>query len=301
MKKIAIYTLSLLMLTGCVKESTDTASSDNKVRLNVDPLYSPSPAPTRAAIDKWNNTSVALAYRISPQVLYNDYVGVVVNTNTDQVINTGMEYPSDGSQFHIRGYHPVQAPLSSGDVVYDISKGDQDIMCSNEVSGNTTTPISLGGTNKLKFVHKMTLIHFTLKCAPTQTFPERISGILIGGVKMWGSLNLATGNLSFQIPGNIYVGELGGFAVPTDGEDALQFDAIVQPEVPLTIEVITASGAVTPITAIASLNTTGGTAGMKYTINLVFKGTTIVNGGIAVEPWTTKLSGGAGLNGTTIY
>lgn len=294
--KIRLFYLSLaLLVAGCSKDSQadgGAVTTDARVLLSVNSLQKH--GGTRAAVDKWEDTEVGLAYRTTSP-LYTEHLTVTIETEADQVVDMGMEYPTDGTPVYVRGFHPSQAPQASGLVTYDVSKGDIDLMCSNEVSGTQTSTIISGG-NKLQFKHLMTRLTFDLRCADGQTYPERIAGVLISGavstqkLRTYASLDLATGSVHYTIPGVVYVGHPDGYYIPASYETDIELvlDAIVQPGVPLSVTLITMSDEEKTVAfnALSTLTTTGGEAGKQYKIKLTFNGTSILGDVTSVTEWT---------------
>lgn len=276
--------LALTVLAGCSKDgSGDNASSDPRVLLGVNSLK---PAGTRAVIDVWDQTEVGIAYRTSSP-LYTEYLNITIDQEADQIIDTGMEYPDDASTLHAVGYYPALAPQATGLVTYDISKGDIDLMCSNEVSGDKNNTI-LDSGDKMQFKHLLTRLTFTLQCSPGQSYPERIAGILIGGVKTYASLNLATGTPYFTIPGTVYTGHPDGYYIPASYENKLVLDAMIQPGAGISVDIITVNDNIKPVTftTLNTLQTSGGAAGKQYVVNLVFNGTAILADKVSIVDWT---------------
>jgi hypothetical protein len=258
---------------------------------------------TRAAIEAWSNTPVSLAYRTAST--YNDYhVNVVVPANSSpQTIDTGLAYATDDTPLYIRGYHPV-ANMSGGLVNFDLSKGDVDLMYSNEVSGKQSAPI----TAPLLFKHRLTRLAFVLQCDVNKSYPKVVVGIRISDANTLkpilskATLDLNSGTYTFSIP-NAVIGfsatNPDGFGVPPNGSPEY-IDMMIVPNAPFVVSVIMSDNTEVIVPLDSSLDdVTGGAEGKVYTVNLLFGGNTILAGKIDIaDDWVldTSLPGKTGTN-----
>ena len=300
MKINHIIPLCALLLAGC---SSEREIGKPSIVLGVDGLGQG----TRAVVDGWDNTPVSVAYAFGAEDYTKAFNATVVGT-ADKHVNTGMAYPAGDVPAHFVGYHPVEVPDAMGQVIYDISNGDVDLMLSNEISGTHSVPI----TDKLNFEHKLTRITFEMNCkAGSPAYPEPILGVFADNAVPTKSLmtrakiDLNTRAVSFLISTNrVFAGGLDGKPVPPAGSPPLVIDAMVQPDVPLKFTVLTLSGeqdiTISNPTHAAWLQliNNGGEAGKRYVIKLSFSGIGILDfDGISVVDWET----GASLGETGIW
>lgn len=289
---------ALLLMVACSAKTELYYPEKEAVQISLPVAsLSGSGASSRAAVDGWDATTVSLAYRQDPQTVYANNVNVVMQSDQDQIIHMGMQYPLDGSEFYVRGYYPAAAPDATGIVRYDISKGDVDVMSSDEVHGNQGAPIIASDANKLLFKHKLARLTVKMMCAPGATYPEWISALFVTGnagqpyLPTQAELDLSDGSVSFRAPGTIMAGyKSGGFAVPAYGTTAAVIDAMVKPGSALGIQLLSTGDNVTDISlagsTLAFLETNvGGEAGKQYIINLSFSSTTILIDRIEIVDW----------------
>jgi hypothetical protein len=262
-------------------------------------------AGTRAAVDEWKNTTVSIADAVESAVSAADPVfdkALTVNiTDNDngKYIHTGIAYPSDGiTPASVIGYHPAKTPNGQGIVSYDISGGDLDIMLSNKLTGTQGVPI-VPATTPMKFEHQLTRFTFIMKCAPSQSYPETVHGLratasapLVKKLMTYTSIDLNNGVVNFSVPGPVTSGFLEGAVVPQSGDPDLIFEIMLQPEVPVTFEVVTLTDVKQPIIPTSGTNSlwnsllsNGGEAGKQYTVRLEFSGENILVNQITIESW----------------
>lgn len=307
-----IIPLCALLLAGCANEKEiGSVTGDNRILLGVDGLGSRESS--RAPVDKWEDTPVSIAYVYAPATVFDRSITVSVTDDSGEHINTGMEYPIGGTAVSFIGYHPVATPSDMGDVNYDISKGDTDVMMSNKVSGTLSVPIS--SSDKLVFEHLLTRVTFLMICKQGESYPEPVNGISVNANSLYTTdklmtyvtLDLNSGTEIFKIPGTVFHGDAEGVQIPVDmgAGDAkpLVFDVMLQPGIPLDFRVVT----LTDVKQITIDNdpadlwkdlteTYGGDAGKQYTVKLEFSGEGLIGAkGITVAPWdggSTVHSGG---------
>lgn len=298
MKTKYILLFAAAAMAGCVSDNGECPNPRSEavaVTLPVESLGTE--GKTRAAVEQWNGTAVSLAYRGAAENEYTKTLGVVIETAADQVVDMGLEYPVDNSLFYVRGYHPVAVPQVSGVVSFDISKGDVDVMWSQEVSGSQTDPIIADDNKTLRFKHLLTRITFRMQCAQNQSYPARISAVCIEGhgnsvLRTHASLNLMTNTPLFQVPGMVLAGfSSDGHPVPADYETALEIDAMIQPGVPFDVYLLTSLDESVSIDFnngngnLGFFATAGGEAGKRYVVNLTFNGSKILADGPTIVEW----------------
>jgi hypothetical protein len=295
-----ILPLCLLFATGCNQEDMGGETEPKEILLGIDGVSSGAKAvTTRAAIDKWDETVVSIAYAFGSPVLFDKALTVTIADDQVKHINTGMEYPADGNTASFVGYHPAKTPNEQGIVGYDLSAGDQDVMLSNMLSGVQSAPIS----NTMKFEHKLTRFTFIMKCLPNQSYPETVHGVraiasTAEKLMTYINVNLNNGNLNFSFPGQVTSSIPEGAVVPQSSatDYALAFDLMLQPQVPVGFEIITLTD-VKQFSASPELVTLlgiGGEAGKQYTIRLWFSGEGIIADGISITPWTDVVTAASG-------
>lgn len=289
-RKYYIFPLCVLLLTGCgEKELPEMFTSE--IRLGVGGLGETS---SRSAVDAWDETPVSLAYVYAPATQFTQSLTVTVSTNAGEQINTGLEYPMGGTAVSFVGYHPVATPNVIGEVSYDISKGNVDVMMSNTVSGTQSSPI----TTHLDFKHKLTRVRFIMQCLPGTSYPEPVFGVLVNanGTKALctaATLDLNAGDISFKIPGSLFVGSMDGYSIPLTGMDPLVIDVMFQPGVPVDFKLASLTEVkdinidTDPNGYWAALKTTGGQEGVQYMVKLSFSGVAILGQSITAGTWET--------------
>jgi hypothetical protein len=257
-------------------------------------------AGTRAAVDEWKNTTVSIAYAFGSSAVLDRALSVNIADDTGMRIHTGMEYPSDGvTPASFVGYHPAKAPNGQGIIGYDLSSGDLDVMLSNKLEGTQAVPIS----DPMKFEHQLTRFTFIMKCRAGESYPETVHGlraIANSATKLmtYININLNNGGMNFSFPGQITSNIPDGAVVPesTAQDDVLTFNLMLQPDVPVTFEVITLTDVKQIIippgtnTLWDALLADGGEAGKQYTVRLWFSGEGILAGGISVTPWSNVVT-----------
>lgn len=306
----------VLLMAGCTFEQAGNMSEPvhKEIRLGVEGLGG-GKAETRAPLDKWEDTEVSIAYAYSAVTPYvfNKALTVNVSDNNDERINTGMEYSADDSEVSFIGYYPVTAPNESGYVYYDISRGDVDVMMSNRLTGKESNRIIDQAVNALTFEHQLTRFTFLMKCVEGASYPEPVNGVRFSDktgatsdnrLMTYVMLDLGADVPvpAFTVPGSVFFGSAEPKPVPQDhggwtDDKYLVYDVMVQPNVPVHIEVITVSDAKT-ITVDGSsaalwtalTDTQGGEAGKRYTIKLEFSGEGVMENGITVTDWKTGVS-----------
>jgi hypothetical protein len=292
-------------MTGCISDEQLVSSPEipqtRQIVLGVDGLSVSPNNETRAAVDEWENTPVSVGYKFdvaqtefdkSLTVTVED-AGPLATENDGQLIETGMEYPTDDSQVSFRGYYPVGTLNAIGAITYDISKGDVDVMLSNTASGSLNAPIS----DKLVFEHQLTRITFKLRCAQNKAYPEPVFGVRASAATIKPLMTAVTLELGspmpplFKISGDIFCGDYEGFVIPPFGPDWYIVDMMVQPGVPLAFNIASLTGDRT-ITINgdangywAQLTSTGGLQGVQYTVQLEFSGETILAQQITATEW----------------
>lgn len=293
LKKIYILPLCLLFCTGCNQEDTDVGSQSNEILLNVDGIASSDgvKAVTRAAVDQWDNTVVSIAYAYGT-ALFDRSLSVTLSGDQDKHVKTGMEYPFDETPVSFVGYHPASPPNEQGIVGYDLSAGDRDIMLSNALSGTQSGPIN--GT--MQFEHQLTRFTFIMKCKSGASYPETVHGVRASAnssdkLMTYVHINLNNRKLNFSFPGQVTSSIPEGAVVPAYNapDNALLFDLMLQPEVPVKFEVITLTDikqfSIPSNTVWDQLLSGGGQAGKQYTVRLWFSGEEILADGISITPW----------------
>lgn len=293
-----IVVLCALLVAGCSQKEISEIPASRNIVLGVDGLAVDNSAKSRAAVDKWDNTTVGIAYVYAPATIYDRALTVNVTDDTGEHINTGMEYPLADTHVSFIGYHPAVAPSTTGDVTYNIQNGDVDVMMSNTLTGKLTGQI----TDKMVFEHQLARFVFKMKCAYGESYPEPVCGVSVSqssyaseSLKTYVMLDLNTGTPIYKIPGTVFNGSAEGQVVPQEqgtNFEPLTFDLMVQPGVPLDFKVVTLTETKT-ITISDPTNplwkainqTTGGIAGNQYTIELQFSGEGILKQNITVTPW----------------
>lgn len=297
-RKFYLFFLCVLLLTGCSeKELSEGYTSE--IQLDVEGLNRTS---SRSAVDVWDETQVSVGYLFTPVTAFTQSLTVTVPTNAGEHISTGLEYPIDGTAVSFVGYHPVVSPNAVGEVSYDISKGDADVMMSNIVSGTSLLPIN----TSLNFKHLLTRIRFSMQCKAGESYPEPVNGISVVAnaafttekLKTYITLNLSAGSETFKIPGTVFNGSAEGVPVPQDlggVVEPLVFDVMLQPEIPLLFKVVTLTDEklITLSNGSSELwqqltETSGGIAGSQYTVKLEFSGEKVLAQDISVTAWQGK-------------
>jgi hypothetical protein len=302
-----------VMTAGCNKELLPhPVAGDGSIVLGVEGLPTPKDVDTRAALDEWENTPVSVGYKFaaaqtdfdkSLTVTVED-AGALDSENDGQLIETGMEYPTDYSLVSFRGYYPVAEPSAVGTITYDISKGDVDVMLSNTVSGSLDSPI----TQKMVFEHQLTRITFKLRCATGKSYPEPVFGVRASASTATPLMTAVTLELGssmpplFKISGNIFCGDFNGFVIPQ--YEWYVVDMMVQPGVPLAFNLASLTGDrainITGDTSgyWAQLTSAGGAQGVQYTVQLEFSGEAIIAQDITATAWVDGNQNLGGNSGT---
>lgn len=291
---------ALLLFAACAGESDKPAPQGGPadVVLRVSALNG---GATRAAIDKWNKTTISLAYHMGSTTYYAKNVNVVVKGENDQIVHMGMEYSSDASEdFFVRGYHPAAAPDAAGIVRYDISNGDVDLMCSNELSGNKNNPIIDEGKN-LVFKHKLTRLTVRMSNAENQEYLEKIAAVIVTGNEVAHSylptqaeLDLQTGltgEVEFRGLGIIRAGYTSAGLIMPPHNAPVDIDAMIAPDRPIKLYVLTTDDSMIEIslagTTLDFLETDGGQEGEQYVIRLMFHSVAPLGDASGIVTWET--------------
>lgn len=288
-----IVPLCLLLFAGCSQEDLDRDSASKEIQLGIDGIATDA-TNTRAAIDQWSNTTVSVAYAYGEYTLFDKALTVTVANDQGKHVKTGMEYPPDDTPVSFVGYHPAKDPNELGIVGYNLSAGNQDIMLSNALSGTESYPIL--ASDPLKFQHQLTRFTFLMKCQSGSNYPETVHGVRASNASnklmTYLHINLNSRQLNYSFPGQVTSSISEGAVVPefNASADALKFDLMLQPKIPITFEVITLTD-IKQITIVDSnalwqqLLDYGGEAGKQYTIWLWFSGVEILADGIAITSW----------------
>lgn len=292
---IPLYTLLLLFMAGC-NENEITQVESSEIRLGIEGLTQTT---SRAAVDSWDDTPVNVAYLFAPSTEFTQSLTISVSNNSGERINTGLEYPLGGTTVSFVGYHPTATPNAIGEVMYDISAGNTDVMMSNRVSGSVSDPIN----QSLNFKHKLTRVSFIMQCKSGTSYPEPIYGVLTHSanadspLRTVATLDLNTGDVSFKVPGNLFSGSMEGYSIPLSGMEPLVIDVMFQPHVPVVftlaslteVKNINIDSDSDPLGLWATLQSTGGEEGKQYTVRLTFSGEAILAQEITASAWQSAV------------
>lgn len=296
-----IVPLCLWVVAGCTQENIGEDTRSKEILLGIEKLTVDATG-TRAAVDKWDNTVVSIAYAFGTPALFDRSLTVTLADDQDKHIQTGMEYPTDDTPAAFVGYHPAKTPNELGIVGYDLSAGDQDVMLSNTLSGKLTDRIS----DPMKFEHQLTRFTFIMKCKEGSSYPETVHGVRASAsgtdkLMTYAHINLGSRLLNFSFPGQVTSSIHEGAVVPESNaaDSDLAFDLMLQPGIPVTFEVITLTDiktfTITDNEVWRNLLDNGGEAGKQYKIRLWFAGEEIMAGGILITDWVNVLNAyGAG-------
>jgi hypothetical protein len=299
----------LLCLNACTETDVpEQPSGSHSVRLQVAPPTDGSnhtTSGTRAAVEQWNNTTVALAYHTGDASPYAKKVDLLIpaGSGTGSIsLETGLDYPSGTTPFYLRGYYPATtAPDAIGHVTYDLSAGDIDLMASQEMKGtrDAAKMVDTDGGEVMKFRHLLTRVTFDLMAIEGQTVSKKVAGIRIVpktsseslGMK-YAVLDLAqpisATNPNFLTAGNIEHRSAAGYDIPAydTSRGKQRIDLMFRPDVPFDVYVIyvkdgndvAVKADFSASTELTTLCSGGGTAGTRYLINLNFYSEYVIKG-----------------------
>jgi hypothetical protein len=260
---------------------------------------------TRAAVEIWDSTTVALAYHTGSTSPYAKKVDLLIpaGSGTGSIsLETGLDYPSSTTPFYLRGYYPATtAPDAIGYVTYDVSAGDIDLMASQEMSGTRDVPkmVDTDGGEVMQFSHLLTRVTFDLMTMEGQTVSKKVSGIRI--VPKAGSENLgmkyavldlsqsiSATNPNFLTAGNIEHRSAAGYDIPAydTSRGKQRIDLMFRPDVPFDVYVlyvkdgsdVAVKADFSASTELTALCNSGGTAGTRYLVNLNFYSEHVIKG-----------------------
>jgi hypothetical protein len=300
---------ALLSLNACTETDVpEQPSSSHSVRLQVAPPTDGSNhtiSGTRAAVEIWNNTTVALAYHTGDASPYAKKVDLLIpaGSGTGSIsLETGLDYPSGTTPFYLRGYYPATtAPDAIGHVTYDLSAGDIDLMASQEMKGTRDVPkmVDTDGGEVMQFRHLLTRVTFDLMAIEGQTVTKKVAGIRIvpkAGSESLGMkyavLDLAqpisATNPNFLTAGNIEHRSAAGYDIPAydTSRGKQRIDLMFRPDVPFDVYVIyvkdgsdvAVKADFSASTELTALCNSGGIAGTRYLVNLNFYSEHIIKG-----------------------
>jgi hypothetical protein len=300
---------ALLCLGSCTAaDEADGFSGSHSVRLQVAPPTDGSnytTSGTRAAVEQWNNTTVALAYHTGDASPYAQKVDLVIpaGSGTGSIsLETGLDYPSGTTPFYLRGYYPATtAPDAIGHVTYDLSAGDIDLMASQEMKGtrDAAKMVDTDGGEVMKFRHLLTRVTFDLMAIEGQTITKKVAGIRIvpkAGSESLGmkyavldlSQSISATNPNFLTAGNIEHRSAAGYDIPAydTSRGKQRIDLMFRPEVPFDVYVIyvkdgsdvAVKADFSASTELTTLCSGGGAAGTRYLINLNFYSEYVIKG-----------------------
>ncbi|MDR1004971.1 MAG: fimbrillin family protein [Prevotellaceae bacterium] len=296
--------LAALLFSGFTACTADSDITDRHIQVQVAPLggeggTAPSPATRaatgdrfRAAIDAWDETPVAIAYRTDNTQPYTvKYDAVIPDNDKNYHIDLGIEYPASGN-IYLRGYYPRQPLGSDGLLTYDLSGADTDLMVSTaELSGSAANKIPT--THIMQFRHLLTRITFRLTKQAGKPFHSKVVGIRIvprdptmgKGMKCAvldptrpvtdpaADMPESARNPRYHTWGDVANIKAAGESVPDYGaatplsidvmfRPAVAFDIFVVNDCNVSVQVNSADAAVT------TLCNGGGEAGKRYVISL---------------------------------
>lgn len=287
MKKMMIAMLAVAAMTSCSNENDGVqpdSGSPAEIKLSANVLNVLN-AQTRAVV----NAGDAFDARFAASATTADYssplwneeaavaaAGVVSLTNKQY-------YPVDGSDVYITGYAP-KSTATDGAVSYTLT-GQEDVMMTQQLSGSKATATALA----FEFKHKLTQLKF--KVMASSSFPTgvTVTEIKVNGTKTAASLALKDGMLTFSgnaAPVMAFTGK--SYAVTAAGTAATEV-VMVEPAVPLTLDVTINDGSTTTVFSDVSITLTT-KAGSSHLITLTFENQEI-QATASVAPWEMGAEG----------
>lgn len=294
MKRLMISMLAMAAMVSCsTEEVIDNAGNNGKEKVEITPSAGVSAITSKAPITAWANTPVNFAFGSATET----YTGIwnaqiasdkkITFRNTGDDANEPKYYESNGTSTFLIGYHP-KGTLTGNKVDFTID-GLKDIMATQELSGNKTTPIA----GNFLFNHLLTQLKF--KLVQGAGFPDdaTVTKIEVVGSKTSASLDLTNPtDLDFTagVVGNITVSDSFTEQAPTVAgvENGI---VMVQPGVALKLNVTAGGIEYNNIEVIIDGDATA-VKSKAYTITLTFSKKELDANGVIGE-WTEGAGSGS--------
>ena len=147
---------------------------------------------TRAAVDRFEDTPVCIAFGATPGSYTQCWDGVATN---DEIILTPVRYyPQDGSRIYLRGFYPPAPLAADGTLKYSLT-GEEDLMMTAEQSGTQEQPFTADEDKRLVHRHLLTKLNFSLKLDIPDPDKYSIRALSLNGLTQQVTLSLLTGQL----------------------------------------------------------------------------------------------------------
>ena len=189
MKKLLVSALALLALTACNK--------DNKSEyLQPEAMQFGSNIPTlnlRMANNAFEaNDAIGISMTgdaTATNVEYKTTAGGATATFTPAA--AGLTF-AEGQTVNFVSYYPYSASATT-DLAIDLTKGQTDVLYSNNLTGIKTAKDATGANHVLQFKHKLALVSFTMTGLPAGT---TITSAQLEGIVTTSSMKIADGTLT---------------------------------------------------------------------------------------------------------
>lgn len=253
MKKFMIITVAAAMAASCSSEHLCEPEDNNpleiKLKANVFEVQV-----TKAPVN--NGTSVTASFVASAATgnyatnLWNATATFTASSSTPAAISfTPPQYYSTNgaTNVYITGYYPAGS-ISGNTVTYSTADGNQDLMKSNEVTGNKSS-----GALAFTFHHLLTQLQFQLVAGSGFPANVNVTSIVVRSQKTPATLNISTGNVTYNTAADLTFS--GTFPITGSGGTLATTFPMVKAGEATTISITTDDGVTYPDIALTGLTT----------------------------------------------
>ena len=189
MKKLLFGALALLALTACNKDNKSEALQQEAMQFgsNIPALNLRMAGNAFEANDAIGISMTGEA--TATNVEYKTTAGGATATFTPAA--TGLTF-AEGQTVNFVSYYPYSANATT-DLAIDLTKGQTDVLYSNNLTGIKTAKDATGANHVLQFKHKLALVSFTMTGLPAGT---TITSAQLEGIVTTSSMKIADGTLT---------------------------------------------------------------------------------------------------------
>lgn len=197
MKNLLLGMLAMAAMVSCSSENDpidDVAGGKQdkvEIKLNAGVVG----VETKSPVVSWSNTEVSFANKTGGTGSYattTPWFAKIADGGSVSFVNAegateSHYYEADGSTTSLIGYYP-RGTYNNGIVIYSLT-GEEDIMVSQELSGDKNTPMTNTET-KFKFEHLLSQLKFIVKSGENFGTGVKVTKIVLNGTNTSATLTL---------------------------------------------------------------------------------------------------------------
>ncbi len=195
MKNLLLGMLAMAAMVSCSSENDpidDVTGGKNQDKVEIKITAGVVGVETKSVVNEWSGETVCFANRTGDTETYATTTPWPATIATGGVVtftgDTKHYYDAGGNKTFLMGYYPNSGTYTGGVVTFNLT-GEEDVMVTQELSGDKKTPMTTTGT-KFQFKHLLSQLKFIVKSGENFGTGVKVTKIVLNGTNTSATLTL---------------------------------------------------------------------------------------------------------------